>query len=400
MSKSVLHQMLEDIELPYVVKRTVKDRYEDLGKWLNRDDSTIAKYRPYVFPQGSFLLQTAIRPISSEGVYDLDIGCKFMKDLSADNIDQKTLKLKLGEELEKYRIARRIKAELEEKKRCWRLEYQDKISFHIDVVPCIPATVFDGSMYGSYYENTYQEGDLLISEESMKSWEGLSVLITDNESPHYERVSDNWKRSNPEGFGKWFSARVALVFFKEVQLAAERNANIADLPITWNQEKEVLRHVIKLLKRHRDVMFEKNSDFAPISIIISKLAADAYKGESDLASAITNIIEGMLVVLKDVTIRIANPTEPAENYADKWAGRKDYRTNFETWLIQAKSDFSRLIASDVSADTAEDILCNRFCLTYKDEYKKLFQDKPTCKETYPEPFNILSAKNKPWRNEG
>ncbi|MBL1981168.1 nucleotidyltransferase, partial [Klebsiella pneumoniae] len=51
---------------------------------------------------------------------------------------QKQLKHLIGHELELYRNARGIKEELAEKKRCWRLEYADGLSFHMDIVPCVP----------------------------------------------------------------------------------------------------------------------------------------------------------------------------------------------------------------------------------------------------------------------
>lgn len=396
MFNNILGRMLNDIDLPVEVKIKVRERYEDLGKWLNREDSTVAKYHPYIFPQGSFLLQTAIRPISKKGEYDLDIGCKFMRGLSSNNIEQKALKTMLRRELESYRKARNIEAELEEKKRCWRLEYKDAMSFHIDVVPCIPVREFDDLLYGSFYENIYEEQDLILSPDNVEAWSSLSALITDNESFCYNAISEKWNHSNPEGFGKWFRAHCALPYTKEAKDASSGQAKIADLPVSEDHENAVLRKIIKLLKRHRDVMYKEESDYKPISIIISKLAADAYDGEKDLGVAILHVIKGMRQALDAITTKILNPTEPMENYADKWDDDEAYRTNFKTWLVQAKVDFSTLSKSDLTSEEAERIIVDRFKLTYHEGYKKLFPYQQPVQGTRPSPFNIASAKYKPW----
>lgn len=234
MRNDIIEQILKDIDLPYEVKQKAKGRYEDLGEWLNRDESTIADYRPYIFPQGSFLLQTTIRPVKKDGEYDLDIGCKFLNELTTANISQKELKEKLRLELESYRIARNIKAALEEKTRCWRIEYQDNMSFHIDIVPCIPAFEFDSSSYGSFFIDSYRKGELLLTEGNVCEWRQLSLLITDTNNKDFERISDNWHHSNPEGFAKWFRANAALDRARNVQGLSVRN-EVADLPITTSK---------------------------------------------------------------------------------------------------------------------------------------------------------------------
>ena len=89
--------------------------------------------------QGSFRLGTANKPENDEE-YDLDMGCNLRQHLSKDTNTQEQLKVLVGDELELYRKARTIKEELAEKTRCWRLEYADDLSFHMDIVPCIPET--------------------------------------------------------------------------------------------------------------------------------------------------------------------------------------------------------------------------------------------------------------------
>ncbi len=395
MRNDIIEQVLKDIDLPYEVKQKAKGRYEDLGEWLNRDESTIADYRPYIFPQGSFLLQTTIRPVNKDGEYDLDIGCKFLNGLTTANISQKELKDKLRLELESYRQARNIKAELEEKARCWRIEYQDNMSFHIDIVPCIPALEFDSSSFGHFFIDSYLKGELLLTESNILAWQQLSLLITDTNNKDFERISDNWHHSNPEGFAKWFRANAALDRARNVQRYSVRN-EVADLPITTSKQDTILQRVVKLLKRHRDTMFSNDDKYAPISVIISKLAADAYNGEQSLAEAVTNVIAGMQNALRENTTNISNPTEPRENYADKWVGAPLYLYNFRAWLIRAKQDFRNLTKMDLTRESAEHIIRHSFKLPFSEAYMKLTQGQSNITQSQIPPFNIASAKTKPW----
>ncbi|MFA0813858.1 cyclic GMP-AMP synthase DncV-like nucleotidyltransferase [Microbulbifer epialgicus] len=101
---------------------------------MHRRGSSCLEYDPLVFSQGSFRLGAAIKPDSDE---EYGMGCNLRQGLRKSLITQEQPKNHVGDELELYREARGIKNELTEKKRCWRLEYADGLSFHMDIVPCI-----------------------------------------------------------------------------------------------------------------------------------------------------------------------------------------------------------------------------------------------------------------------
>ena len=47
---------------------------------------------------------------------------------------------------------------------------------------------------------------------------------------------------------------------------------------------------IQLMKRHRDVMFRKNCDLGPISVILTNLGANAYEGKTDSGVAVVAVV--------------------------------------------------------------------------------------------------------------
>jgi hypothetical protein len=104
----------------------------------------------------------------------------------------------------------------------------------------------------------------------------------------------------------------------------------------------------EILKRHRDILFIEYPDLAPISIIITTLAARAYQGEQGIADTMRRCLYGMETFISPVWPRVPNPVNPREDFADKWATTvglsKRLEQNFHTWLAQAKADFEKLHA--------------------------------------------------------
>ncbi|WP_372930853.1 nucleotidyltransferase domain-containing protein [Shewanella putrefaciens] len=341
-SNDVLNTILEKIELPDRAYEKAEKRYKDLGDWLHRPESTCGIFDPHVFSQGSFRLGTAIRP-DLEEQYDLDMGCNLRRGLDKSSITQKQLKHLVGHELELYRNARGIKEELAEKKRCWRLEYADGLSFHMDIVPCVPESdTGRGLLKKRMVENSK------FDENLAQNVSQLAVSITDNTDPTYAVVNENWRISNPEGYARWFETRMKTARLVINEREMRFKASIDSLP--YYQWKTPLQQVIQLLKRHRDTMFKNNVDSKPISVIITTLAAKSYKGESDLASALNTVLSEMDNHISAQAPMIPNPVNPAEDFADKWYDEQSaqYRLqeNFYKWLYQARADFSALCSSD------------------------------------------------------
>lgn len=343
-SHEVLERILEKVELPDGAYENAEKRYKDIGEWLHRDDSTCLEYDTLVFSQGSFRLGTAIKPDPSEK-YDLDMGCNLRQGLSKGDVTQEQLKNLVGAELELYRKARGIKEELSEKRRCWRLEYADGLSFHMDIVPCIPEDEIGRGVLKKRMVESSRFDDALAQNVSE-----LAVSITDITDPGYRITTDDWRISNPEGYARWFETRMKTAQSVINEREMSFNASIDSLP--YYQWKTPLQQAIQLLKRHRDTMFKDNEDCKPISVIITTLAAKAYNGETDLASALTNILSRMGDYINGAVPLVPNPVNPVEDFADKWydesSAKYKLQENFNKWLYQARADFRALCNKDNS----------------------------------------------------
>lgn len=352
--KSILNEMVEQLDLPeYVVEQTIR-RYESLGEWFGRENnSTFKDIQVDIFPQGSFALGTTIKPINNQEEYDLDMGCKVNVPQFKNQFSQEDLKKMIGIELEKYRIAKGIEQELDEKHRCWRLEYKDEIKFHLDIVPCIPLHTDNQAHYKQQLQETYQY-DSTLNEAVVN----LAINITDDRLENYSIISQDWQISNPEGYLKWFETRM----IRDLRGIFNERASVKPVPIY--AQKTILQGCIQLMKRHRDNMFG-DDDRKPISIIITTLAARAYNGEQNLEEALINILEDMPKYINTSIPRVPNPVNPNEDFTDRWdmpEGKKlDLEGNFKNWLMQAKVDFKNLLKTN-NYETASLILNNKFSM--------------------------------------
>jgi hypothetical protein len=231
-------------------------------------------------------------------------------------------------EVQAYAKAHGMLTPVEEKNRCWRVFYSDEVSFHLDTLPCIA-----------------EEQDVIraIAARGVPlQLAALAVAITDRRHSEYERISRALLSSNPGGFAAWFEERTRPSALARMRKLVEGRlyASVEDVPAyEW---KTPLQRSIHILKRHRDVMFKDNPGVAPISMIITNLAAHAYAGEGDIFTAVTNILEKIPRYVNPTRPRVPNPADSAEDYADKWAKNPLLEDNFWAWHAQARADIAKV----------------------------------------------------------
>lgn len=305
---NILRKISSEISITDSMTDKAVSSYESVGKWLG-DGIT---YDVHVMPQGSMSLGTVVKPVSDRDDYDIDLVC-LLEDgyyLSAAKI-----KKTVGDRLKEHSIYRQKIESEGEGRRCWKLRYDE---FHMDILPCVPKTAY------------------------------IDPFVTDirlthkNDNDIYED-----RYSNPAGYHRWFEGRMEDILIREKQNYAVRNKLELENVPTY-RVKTPLQIVIQLLKRHRDICFESNPDIAPISIIITTLAAHAYNGETSVYEALCNILQRMknYIEIRNGAYYIANPVIDEENFADKWAEYPERRQAFFNWMSIAQKE---LVDDPVSA---------------------------------------------------
>jgi hypothetical protein len=204
--------------------------------------------------------------------------------------------------------------------RCWRLDYANE--FHLDITPSIP-----------------------------------NLTCSQNGEWVPDRIAQAWKASNPKGYRQWFEERASLeprfLLQKSIMLD-EKRAHVEPYP-ERSQLKGILRRVVQLAKAHRDRYFEtRDPSLAPISVIITTLAAHSYKecvtsgtydDELDLLADVIrrmpDFIEAQFIDNRPKWV-IPNATTMGENFAEKWNSDPRRASAFYEWHQSAYAQLSHL----------------------------------------------------------
>ena len=301
-------EIATNIDISDDMFQSAVNEYQALGKWI--DENTPA-YRISIYPQGSFGLGTVVKPISNADDYDLDIVCQFEERYS---LTAKQLKVDVVKPL--LVGYKKTSRDIENKRRCWHVEYEDVPHFHMDVIPAYAIA---------------KSGTIKITDH-------------DEELDTYEYIG-----SNPSGYIKWFFERCAkqrerlLNNYLREHREIVASADIED--VKRRKIKTPLQRVVQLLKRHRDIMFANDdSGNKPISIIITTMAATLYQEEDNIVDAMTNILKAAPKWISDNMREgqyyIENPSYRGENFADKWNSHPERANAFFMWLKQATTDLA------------------------------------------------------------
>lgn len=339
-----LEKVAEEIDIPPSKYQDAVDRYQSVGRWLENGKYPECTDEPSIYPQGSFRLGTVVRPIRGgvEADYDIDLVCEL--PIEEHRTTPHSVKTMVGDRLREHDTYKRLLDK--EGKRCWTLEYaeQDGVGFHLDVLPSIP--------------DPHRPLD-------------SSIAITDKQEAIY-----NWSASDPRGYGDWFDRKNQAAFARDLieqkrsiqERAPAIYARVDDVPDQL--VRTPLQRSIQLMKRHRDVMFNDagHKGYAPISIIITTLAAQLYQGEPDVYSALTGIVSklhahaalvdnrpvdqtliphNLITRTSDGKWYIGNPANPEENFADRWHedGHARARALF-SWVAALKEDLVDVLAEN------------------------------------------------------
>ncbi len=249
-------RVIKTIEISDEMFDNAEKAYTDLGQWI--DDKT-PTYRISIYPQGSFALGTVIKPIDDSEDYDLDLVCEFERQygLTAEELKCDVVKPLL-------KTYKKTSVDIENKKRCWHVEYEELPNFHMDIIPA-------------------------VHRRLAKDY--IDITNHDEETDTYEYIG-----SNPKGYIDWFNQRKKEARKRLVENYCREHTERILCHADIEQLKEYnfktsLQKAIQILKRHRDIMFEDDTkNVKPISIIITTIAAELYNNEDNIVDTLSNIL--------------------------------------------------------------------------------------------------------------
>lgn len=286
---------VESLDLTEAQHADMISKYGAVGRWLDADDSFLRIYSPTIFAQGSAALGTTCRAVGRDEV-DIDLVCQM---LLPTEISQAAAKALVGKRLRENATYADM---LVEKNRCWRLVYAGQ--FHMDILPAKPD------------ERLPTETSLVVPDKLLR----------------------RWKETDPKGYAAWFGVNAAQSRRQDGTLI---RAGVEPAPAyvsVW--QKAPLQIAVQVLKRHRDIYFDGDKN-APISIIITTLAARAYQGHGSIFATLSHLLEHMPDFIEydqHGVPYVCNPMNRLENFADKWHKEPQKQAAFDAWIDKAKQD--------------------------------------------------------------
>ncbi|MDR7313779.1 nucleotidyltransferase [Brevibacillus nitrificans] len=279
--EDLLQRICGSLQITRSQYEEIERSYGHVAKWLSSDKGILKEVDVDIYPQGSLRIGTTVRPLSQQE-YDLDLVCELKLDWGKHDA------LTVFEAVKQRMLENEMYAPMvEPKKRCVRLNYAG--NYHLDILPACPTEL---------------------------STSNSRVKVPD-------RSVEDWKDSNPKGFAGWFD-RIADDFVPLQYELLEKKAEIQPLPGLEPVEiKPPLKRAVQLIKRYRDVYFENDPDNAPISIVLTRLAADTYNKQGSVAEAIQGILAGIGRLIQDAQrsgnrLKVVNPMNQLEDLSEKW----------------------------------------------------------------------------------
>lgn len=303
----LLDRMAEEIQLDKTRYERMKGHYEAVKDWIEADELFFKPFKYDVYPHGSVRTQTTVKPIGKDE-FDLDIALHIVTQW-ADHTPAK-IYAELKRRLEEHET---YKGMLETKNRCIRLNYSG--DFHMDILPGIQESIHD-------------EDKLRVPDRELGSW-----------------VS-----SNPRGYSKWFLNKA-----NSVKLSLlEKAFSAENLPTDNFRNKKPLQRAVQLLKRYRDVYFQKDDSYKTSSIIITTIAGHFYDSEASIFETIDNIITKILQTIDNTPtrIKVVNPMNADEDFTDKWDNEPKYYEAFKAFCKYLHKEWQDLkIEHDMLQET-------------------------------------------------
>jgi hypothetical protein len=326
---TILEEICQDLEWTQSQFERARTSYEAVADWLaGSSDPLLASLHVYL--HGSGALGTSIKPIGRDE-FDVDL-ISFISGFGPE-IAPGRLKAAVGARLREHEYYASI---LDEKKRCWRLDYAGE--FHLDISPTIANP------------HCFNGGEL-VPDRKMRSWHA----------------------TNPRAYRALFDKRAESVprMTQSIMALQKDSASAEPFPIRQSV-KGILRRTVQLLKRHRDQHFlEIAEEVAPISVIITTLAMKSYEMcvqrhvFADELEVLVDTIRLMPLFIERPLVdgrqiyAVWNETTQGENFAERWNDEPARVTAFYEWHAKALADFEALrdlIGLDTIVGTMKDSL--------------------------------------------
>ncbi len=305
--------------------RKMEQRYKALGDYIDRPGSLLRGRVQLVYPQGSMAIGATVASKLTNDEHDVDFIVQL--ELNAGTTTPKEV-LDL--------LFRSIKGErgsvyfdkVRRRSRCVTVNYADKM--HADITPMIRIA-----------GQPERESFLFHNRHGVPEEDQVLIANPFGFAERFKEIT-----SVDKDFAEIFAMRAGEYERLVLNLRAD-SEEIPDQEPINSKSKAVV--ALQLIKRWRNVLFEKRSTRRPPSVMMSKLVADAANNTSTLSEELLyqaqcmheNLLQHHQVGQK---IRVFNPVCDRDEFTDRWPGSLHEQEVFLNDLNTLIADLKRLNA--------------------------------------------------------
>lgn len=322
---SLLVDIAVRIQLSPARYKLAVQRYTALSDWLDRQDSRLAGLVQRIYGQGSMAIGATIASRLTTDEQDVDFVVQL--DIPISNSLSPGVVLDLLFESIRGNRGSRYYSNTERRTRCVTVHYADKM--HADLTPMV------------------RKSNSLPRESHLF-----------HNRPHDPNEPDAILIANPYGFAEWFmtnapveSEFASLFERREIEyerLFFEASAECDELPSYEPIHRKSKKLVsLQLIKRWRNIQYDKRQGKRPPSVMLSKLVADSNSRSNSLleellfqARSMRNELFAWHQIHK--LIRVVNPVCSNDIFTDRWPISLDEQAEFIDDLSNLIRDLERL----------------------------------------------------------
>ncbi len=295
----LLKGICQKLQLSPTQHKLAEQHYKAVSDFLERSTSILAPYNPKIYPQGSLPMGVTNKPFGQEE-YDLDFICELQ--ILCQKISPSDLFSKFEDQISQHDD---YKKRMELGKRCIRLTYAH--DFHLDIVP---ACTNEKAGFGQ-------------------------VKIPDREL-------ETWKDTNSKMYVKWFNS---VAEYSQRQLLTIDHAEPLPSQESFD-DKSALKFAVQLLKRYRDIAFRSEPDLAPVSIVLSTLSAEQYRGQASVFATVQEILDSIATKITlncGKRLQVWNTANQVpEDLGERWEQNPDAYEAFKSWILNFQQKWKEL----------------------------------------------------------
>lgn len=273
-------------------------RYRTIADWIDRPESPLTGRVNLLYPQGSMAVGATIASKLRTDEFDIDIivDLALPLDASPEEVLDLLFASICGERGSRYYTM------TERRTRCITIHYAD--AMHLDVTPAI----------------------LLPLRAARTS----HIFHSKPEDPH---EPDRTLLANPYGFAEWYKASTPLdhdfaaefekraADWEQIVVKAAETEHVPPLVPPYRKSKATI--TLQLIKRWRNVRYDRREGRRPPSIVLAKLVADAANHTETLSEELHHQAAHLLTNFSDAqrqgrAIRVENPTCREDVLTDRW----------------------------------------------------------------------------------